>query len=563
MIIIIIILLSIICIVQWFPFDRRHQDSDDASNHLPFALMMTMKMTTTIYRMAAAILYDFSMLLFMFVAQHHIESRTMTTTTTMSSQQQIPKWLSVIPDTNYILPLFSTSTSFDDAAADDGDAAADDGTMVPTWRLDSLDQAYTNLTAIIPGDLLSDLIHNHCIEDPYYNRNFLTQQSVWTGNSNVSTISRHHHYHHHYHHHPRTSSIIPHDGFQSASTLFMTNRMNRTWIYSTMIQLPVVLQDDDEHNNNNNNNNNNIITWQLVVEGIKMGAIIQFNGIPLGVVQDQFLRYRFPIEDKHFRAATTIPSPKPQHQQRQQHVLEVIFDPTIPVDGRYMACSGGWDWAPYAKQVDVQGIQMFTLGLVQPIYLVGIHQVAITNVVPKIYYQGQGQSQGQGQGSTLPQRPMIHGSLADFHVQLDIHMVIPQSNRNPSTSRRGDDGKTNKKKRFWIQCVDFTCHKEADHPNSSKGKNNNNKNNNNNNSFSIPIIESSSRQEQTVIQTVTLIVPKDEIELWWPNGMGKQPLYTIIVGIGDDRGMEWGIPKRIGTYIYIYTYIEQMHASFK
>ena len=70
----------------------------------------------------------------------------------------------------------------------------------------------------------------------------------------------------------------------------------------------------------------------LVFDGIKMGATIELDGHAVGVATDQWLRYSFPI--------SALLSPATSHE------LSVTFDNAIDTHGRYMGCSGGWDWAP-------------------------------------------------------------------------------------------------------------------------------------------------------------------------------------------------------------------------
>ena len=65
----------------------------------------------------------------------------------------------------------------------------------------------------------------------------------------------------------------------------------------------------------------------LVFDGIKMGANITVNGQPVGVAVDQFLRYQYDIA-KLLKAGT--------------NELSVTFDFAIDVNGRFMACTGGW-----------------------------------------------------------------------------------------------------------------------------------------------------------------------------------------------------------------------------
>ena len=62
-----------------------------------------------------------------------------------------------------------------------------------------------------------------------------------------------------------------------------------------------------------------------------MGAKVFLNNQLLGTVSDQFLRYSF----------STTSALKAAGQPNQ---LSIVFDESIEVDGRYMACSGGWDW---------------------------------------------------------------------------------------------------------------------------------------------------------------------------------------------------------------------------
>jgi hypothetical protein len=75
----------------------------------------------------------------------------------------------------------------------------------------------------------------------------------------------------------------------------------------------------------------------LVFDGIKMGSHVTLNGVALGDTSDQFLRYIFEVAPASLKA--------------KGNVLTVAFpvssDP-LNADNRFMSCSGGWDWAPYA-----------------------------------------------------------------------------------------------------------------------------------------------------------------------------------------------------------------------
>ena len=72
----------------------------------------------------------------------------------------------------------------------------------------------------------------------------------------------------------------------------------------------------------------------LVLDGVKMGARVSLNGRRLGEVRDQFLRYTFALP-----AGLLRPPPA-------ENAIEIAFDTRLATDGRFAACSGGWDWAP-------------------------------------------------------------------------------------------------------------------------------------------------------------------------------------------------------------------------
>ena len=70
----------------------------------------------------------------------------------------------------------------------------------------------------------------------------------------------------------------------------------------------------------------------LVLDGVKMAADVALNGVPLGAVQDQFLRYNFEL------GAVLVPG---------SNTLSITFgtsrDPRN-AEGRFSGASGGWDW---------------------------------------------------------------------------------------------------------------------------------------------------------------------------------------------------------------------------
>ena len=82
----------------------------------------------------------------------------------------------------------------------------------------------------------------------------------------------------------------------------------------------------------------------LVFDGVKMGARIALNGHVLGEITDQFLRYRYSVG--HLLHFNTNGNNNNNHVKT--NTLTVTFDRTIDTGGRFMACTGGYDWGPWS-----------------------------------------------------------------------------------------------------------------------------------------------------------------------------------------------------------------------
>ena len=73
----------------------------------------------------------------------------------------------------------------------------------------------------------------------------------------------------------------------------------------------------------------------LVLDGAKMSSYVSVNGVTVGTTSDQYLRYTFSLKG----ASLVVGG----------NALAVTFDPANQTtEGRWMACSGGWDWAQYS-----------------------------------------------------------------------------------------------------------------------------------------------------------------------------------------------------------------------
>eukprot|EP00435_Cladocopium_sp_Y103_P024112 s4048_g5.t2 len=200
---------------------------------------------------------------------------------------------------------------------------------------------------------------------------------------------------------------------------------------------------------------------QLVFDGIKMGAHVKVNGKLLGTATSQFIRYSFDLDPT-----------------RSQNSLEVIFDQSIQVGGRFMASSGGWDWAPYTNTFQGDA-RTFTYGIWKHVYLVYTPSMSasITHVVPKIFYQGK-----------YPTEALVDGEHAGFKVKLKVFL-------SAKTATFGSIAVQNS----WDHVIYIAA-------------------------MTVPEGNSSA-----LIEMNPGNASAKDIKLWWPIGMGNQPLYDLSV----------------------------------
>ena len=133
----------------------------------------------------------------------------------------------------------------------------------------------------------------------------------------------------------------------------------------------------------------------LVFEGIKMCAQVLINDKQALFTTDQFLRYIVPISG--------------------EVNLQVVFDPTKDIGGRYMASSGGWDFEPYTNtregNISARNFSIprtFSRGIWKSVAV----QTGLTvlHVVPQILYTGEYATTRVADGS------------ADFTVNATVHI---------------------------------------------------------------------------------------------------------------------------------------------
>ena len=86
----------------------------------------------------------------------------------------------------------------------------------------------------------------------------------------------------------------------------------------------------------------------MVMDGVKMGACVSLDGTLLGQTTNQWLRYSWPVSQLL--------------RPGKEHELQVSFDATVDTHGRFMACSGGWDWAPMSTTITPDRSPSFSFG---------------------------------------------------------------------------------------------------------------------------------------------------------------------------------------------------------
>eukprot|EP00038_Savillea_parva_P028912 m.67751 g.67751 ORF g.67751 m.67751 type:complete len:1029 (+) comp8463_c0_seq1:39-3125(+) len=244
--------------------------------------------------------------------------------------------------------------------------------------------------------------------------------------------------------------------------LFDVNFMNssvwgaRTWTYTATFTAPASLSQSG--------------AVLLVFDGVKMGAHVRLNGQVIDTVKDQFLRYMYNVADSLHVGGT--------------NTLELEFDQDIFVNGRFMACSGGWDWAPYATTYNRWGTKVFSLGIWKDVYLVPVapKAAAITHVVPAIAYTG-----------SYPTEPLTDATAAPFNINLKVHTWAASPTQGTLNVVAG-----------W----------NTTHPMT----------------WQTPDID---QGESVVSVNLTQAVG---VKLWWPNGFGDQPLYNITTQLNFDNG---------------------------
>lgn len=296
-----------------------------------------------------------------------------------------------------------------------------------SWTVSSQNWGIT-VPATIPGDLVTDLQSAGVIGDPYYELGFL----------NTTT-----------------------PGHQGAP-------LWDVGIWSYNLTFPLTLTTTPPGS-----------TFFLVFDGVKMAADITLNGVYIGAVMDQFLRYTFPLP--------------PGLIKPTGNTLTLAFGTSRDernAEGRFSGASGGWDWGPLQSTstigTKVGGGPQFTFskGLWRDVYIAALppSTAAIEHLSPYVYHLG-----------AYPVSPLSDSTAGpwrvDVRVQLRGGVVSGGSHGTLSVMGGwGGEGSTN--------------------------------------STTLTLPDAASSPNSTVV-ALSLTVPQGAVSLWWPNEVGAQTLYNV------------------------------------
>jgi hypothetical protein len=370
------------------------------------------------------------------------------------------------------------------------------------------------------------------ISDPYYNNNFLDQRHVWMGEDRAKSTGTSCYSSQPQRHHANDGRRRINDEYRIPNL----ERRTRTWIYETHFRLnfpkEAALQSVSrnrwtselvEQMEGNKHKLGRNKQYALVVEGIKMGASVWINDVHLGNVTDQFLRYIFPLPHSILRSDISA---------LNSNSLSIVFDPEIDTHGRFMACSGGWDWAPYSKAAEAScsSRRVLSFGIFKPIYIVEMYDVAITNVVAKVRYMGDSTVEYLKDGY-------------DFELVVEVHLLCQDIDgaSNGVCLDAIDDSETGTVVMRTSFLPDIIVRIKDAQKRRDKSKS----------------------AGSTIIISFSKRIPQDDVSLWWPHGTGNQTLYTLQVAYQDGLYSTSWVQRKIGklsilsqdVYIYIYIYI--------
>jgi beta-mannosidase len=287
--------------------------------------------------------------------------------------------------------------------------------------------------ATVPGDLITDLQRARVIRDPWLDTTWIQNSSLWS---------------------------------------------EHTWTFSTTFEVSASVADRMAAK---------APTLLLIFDGVKMGATVRVNGHIVGVVRDQFLRYMFALDAEDLGLVAGA---------GRTNRLDVTFGlDDVAEDGRFMACTGGWDWAPYSyttsnSSAATSGSAVtFSKGIWKSVYLTEVpaETAAITHVAPHTHYRGE-----------YPTARLVDGEHGGFTVNVTVYLWATPGGATGALSVAGS----------WPAVpTESNDHSDSTPTVTSSGP------------VTLPAGEST--------LSLKLTVSAAQIKLWWPNGLGAQNRYNV------------------------------------
>jgi hypothetical protein len=206
----------------------------------------------------------------------------------------------------------------------------------------------------------------------------------------------------------------------------------------------------------------------LVFDGIKMAADIFWNGAHLGFVNDQFLRFSFPLPEVLDTNALQISFPTSRDPRN--------------AEGRFSGASGGWDWgALTATNTGVRAVGApfagtFSKGLWRDAYVAATlpGSAALVHAAPQIFYHG-----------AYPTAPLSRAAAGPWTVSVRVQLRAPSGGARGTLAVAGAWGGVG----------------------GTSGP------------LSLPAGDA--------LVVVNVSVPAGAVDLWWPNGLGGQAMYAV------------------------------------
>ena len=223
----------------------------------------------------------------------------------------------------------------------------------------------------------------------------------------------------------------------------------------------------------------------LVLDGIKMGANILLNDVLVYTALVQFERIVLSLRQLALNSSTSAAVREGVNR------LSVVFDPQL-LTQFYAMSTGGWDWAPLSNTTTADGqAATYSRGIWKSVYLVDSPAVTLTDISPLISYRG-----------AYPVQPLVDGQHAGFSLNLTLFFTSTLPTAVTVTVSPS-----------WA---------------------------------ALPTLLKINLPAGDSVHSPVLDVPASEVQLWWPRGLGAQPLYDLNIRVERASFPAFAASRRVG-----------------